>query len=170
MIGAANVSYSSVDFTDVPVRKEGPERCRVLLVDDDPHALAPLESLLASDGYIIESARSVDEAITIFQREPAHVVVTDLVMPGKSGIDLTRMVKERSPMTGVLLVTGHSSMKTAVNGRKAGAVDYIPKPIEPRKIRLLVADMVRGMPTELPLRATGGDSDVVQFDGFVARS
>jgi DNA-binding NtrC family response regulator len=152
-------------------RREGPEKCRVLLVDDDPHALEPLESLLTADGYEVVDARSADEAVEVFSKEAAHIVITDLVMPGgKSGIDLTKAIKERSPMTAVVLVTGHSSMKTAVSGLKAGAFDYLTKPIEPRKVRLMVSELARDMPADLPLRATPIDNEVVQFDGFVARS
>jgi DNA-binding NtrC family response regulator len=161
---------STFDSLEVPFRREGPEHCRVLLVDDDPHALTSLGTLLASDGYEVENAQTADEALAIFQRDAAHIVVSDLVMPGKSGIDLTKAIKERSPMTAVLLVTGHSSMKTAVNGLKAGAYDYLTKPLEPRKIRLMISDLARDMPTELPLRAGGNDNEVVQYDGFVARS
>src|SRR5688572_29413773 len=74
---------------------DGPGRCRVLLVDDHPNALAPLQALLFADGYEVTCARSAEEAITTFHKEAAHIVVTDLIMPGKSGIELTKVVKER---------------------------------------------------------------------------
>jgi DNA-binding NtrC family response regulator len=170
-LDSAAVVSSTFEPDRTPPPREGPEHCRVLLVDDDPHSLTSLETLLAADGYEVSNARSADEAIALFRKEAAHIVITDLVMPGgKSGIDLTKAVKERSPMSAVLLVTAHSSMKTAVSGLKAGAFDYITKPIEPRKVRLMVSELARDMPSDLPLRTAPADNEVVQFDGFIARS
>lgn len=144
---------------------------RVLLVDDDPTVLEPLAAILAPDGYEVLTAGSTEEALHIFQNSPAHVVVADLVMPGKNGIELTRQVKERSPGTAVLMVTGHGTMKTAMGALKAGAADFLLKPVDPRKLRLLVAELARSVPLQLPLRARTDAADgVVQFDGFVARS
>lgn len=161
----------TMSMTDHPSARLGPSACRVLLVDDDPRSLEPLKELLAEDGYTVSTARSAEEAMTSFQREAAHIVVTDLVMPGgRNGVDLIKQVKERSPMTAAVLVTGHSSMRTAVSSMKAGAADYLSKPFEPRRVRALVADLARAVPADLPLRATEGATDVVLFDGFVARS
>lgn len=147
------------------------QSCRVLLVDDDINALEPLEELLTADGYTVTAARSAEEALTRFHQEPAHILVTDLVMPGgKNGVDLIKQIKERSPMTAVVMITGHSSMRTAVSSMKAGAADYLSKPLEPRRVRALVADLARSVPNDLPLRAVEGDNEVVVFDGFVAKS
>lgn len=144
---------------------------RVLLVDDEPDALEPLGELLSEEGYAVTVARSANEAMDRFQQEPAHILVTDLVLPGgPNGVDLIRHIKERSPMTAAVMITGHSSTRSAVTSMKAGAADYLPKPLEPRRVRALLADLAETVPHELPLRATKGETDVLEFDGFVAKS
>jgi two-component system response regulator HydG len=147
-----------------------PARVRILLVDDSPADLEPLAMLLQRDGYRLRTVTSVDEALTAFDREPAHVVVTDFVMPGKNGADLAKAVRDRSPSTAVLVLTGHPGTKQAVSSIKSGAFDYLSKPYEPRRIREIVAELARRVPGDLPLRAHGADSEVVSFDGLVARS
>ncbi len=146
------------------------EHYRVLLVDDAPDDLEPLALLLRADGYEVETASTVDEAVAQFEKHPAHAVVTDLVMPGRSGADLAKVLRQRSPMTGVLVVTGHPTTKSAVACLKNGAADYLQKPVEPRRLRALVGEMCHLAPADLPLRAKEGDGQVVQFDGFVAKS
>jgi DNA-binding NtrC family response regulator len=91
-------------------------------------------------------------------------------MPGRNGADLARAVRERSPGTGVLVLTGHPGTRQAISCIKNGAFDYLSKPYEPRRIREIVADLARQVPADLPLRAHGPDSEVVSFDGLVARS
>ncbi len=150
--------------------RPSPVPYRVLLVDDAPDDLEPLALILREEGYEVETAATVDEAVDRFDRRPAHAVITDLVMPGRSGADLAKAVHDRSPMTGVVVVTGHPTAKTAVSSLKNGAADYLQKPVEPRRLKAMVSDLCRQAPHDLPLRAREGDSEVVQFDGFVARS
>jgi len=152
-------------------RRSGPGRYRVLVVDDDTELASSIEALLAGDGYRVESAPDAEQALAKLAQEPAHAIVADLMMPGKSGIDLVRLARERSPQTAAVIITGHASMKAAVSALKAGAADYLVKPVDPGRLRALVATMLESVPEELPLRAgTDAGTAVVQFDGFIARS
>lgn len=112
---------------------------RILAVDDDPEALGAVVDLLRRDGHDVDTASSAEEAEERIRAGPYHLVITDLVMPGRSGIDLTRSVRERLPGASVIVVTGHANLQTAIAALKAGAVDYLTKPVETRQLRAVVA-------------------------------
>ncbi|HEY0840606.1 MAG TPA: sigma-54 dependent transcriptional regulator [Vulgatibacter sp.] len=112
---------------------------RILAVDDDPEALAAVVDLLRRDGYEVDTAQSAEDAERRIGSSIYDLVITDLVMPGRSGIDLTRTVRERLPRASVIVVTGHANLQTAIAALKAGAVDYLTKPVEARQLRAVVA-------------------------------
>ena len=108
---------------------------KILAVDDDAAALEAVVDLLRGEGNEVHAAAGAEEAEDLLHRESYHLVITDLVMPGgKSGIDLTRVVKENLPQAQVLMVTGQPSLQSAVTALKAGAVDYLTKPVDPGKL------------------------------------
>lgn len=112
---------------------------RILAVDDDPAALGAVVDLLRRDGHEVDTASSSEEADDRIRHTSYHLVITDLVMPGRSGIELTRTVKERLPDASVIVVTGHANLQTAISALKAGATDYLTKPVEARQLRTIVA-------------------------------
>ena len=145
---------------------------KILAVDDDAAALEAVVDLLRGEGYEVHAASSAEEAEELLHRESYHLVVTDLVMPGgKSGIELTRVVKENLPQAVVLMVTGQPSLQTAVTALKAGAVDYLTKPVDPRKLKAMVAKLLEGRPLYVPNRLLAEGRDrTMEFDGMVSRS
>lgn len=104
---------------------------RILCVDDDATARAVyvggLEEALPDD-QVVEAA-SGEEAVDRLGRESFDVVLTDLVMPGISGLEVLRAAKSHSPSTEVIVVTGQASVDTAVDAMRRGARDYLEKPI-----------------------------------------
>lgn len=158
------------DYSPAPSSPPGAHR-RLLLVDDDPLTVQSMAQIFEAEGFEVFTASSSEEAMQVFQENPAHVVIADLVMPGKSGIELTRQVKELSPGTSVVVITGHASTRAAVGALKSGAADFLPKPVEPDTLRLVVSELSRDLPKHLFLRSQpGSDDEVMHFDGFVARS
>lgn len=144
---------------------------KILAVDDDSAALEAVVDLLRGEGYDVHAASSGEEAVELLHRETYHLVVTDLVMPGMSGVELTRLVKENLPETAVLLVTGHGSLGVAVEAWKAGAADYLTKPVEPSRLKQQIASILEGRPPWVPNRLlTEGKGHPLEFDGMVARS
>ena len=145
---------------------------KILAVDDDTAALEAVVDLLRGEGYEVHAASSAEEAEELLHRESYHLVITDLVMPGgKNGVELTRIVKENLPQAVVLMVTGHASLQTAVTALKAGAVDYLTKPVDPRKLKGMVAKLLEGRPLYVPNRLLAeGRERTVEFDGMVSRS
>ena len=100
----------------------------ILAVDDAPNTLEVLERNLTSQGYQVFTAQSVPEAITILETTPVDLVITDLKMPGGSGLDLIRHVRENFKETEVMMITGYPTVEGAVRAVKTGAEEYLTKP------------------------------------------
>src|SRR5690606_12755889 len=101
----------------------------VLLVEDDKVAAVALRSALVRAGYHVEVASNVDEALGLFVPSTFDVVVTDLVMPGRSGLDLLRHVDRSEPLLPVIIVTGDQSVQAAAEAVRGDAFDYLTKPV-----------------------------------------
>jgi len=111
---------------------------QVLLIDDDTPNREALALLLAKAGYQAATAASGEEALAILAETPYAVIVTDLFLPGVSGIDILKKVKSDHPFSNVILITGHASAETAVEAMKEGAFDYITKPVAFDKLKILI--------------------------------
>jgi two-component system response regulator HydG len=105
-------------------------KARILVVDDEPSARSGLEKLLASEGYAIRTAADGNGALEMSLEVPPDVVVTDLRMPGMDGLDLLARLRERDPQLPVIVVTAFGDVASAVAAMRAGAADYITKPID----------------------------------------
>jgi len=104
------------------------EKERILVVDDSADTLEVIERNLTSKNLRVFKAFSVDEAVKVLEATPVDVVVTDLKMPGASGIDLIRHVRENYKDTEVMMITGYPSVEGAVEAVKTGAEEYLAKP------------------------------------------
>ena len=100
----------------------------ILAVDDAPTTLEVLERNLTTQGYRVFTAQSVPEAITLLKTTPVDLVITDLKMPGVSGLDLIRHVRENFKETEVIMITGYPTVEGAVKAVKTGAEEYLTKP------------------------------------------
>jgi DNA-binding NtrC family response regulator len=105
-----------------------PEREAILVVDDSPDALEVLQRNLASQAFRVFTARNVPEAVKVLTATPIDLVITDLKMPGQTGVDLVRHVRENFKETEVMIVTGYPTVRSAVAAVKTGAEDYLAKP------------------------------------------
>lgn len=101
---------------------------RILVVDDAPDTLEVLQRNLASEGFQVFTAHNVSEALRILDEIMVDLVITDLKMPGASGLDLVRHVRSNLPDTEVIMITGYASVEGAVQAIKQGAEEYLPKP------------------------------------------
>jgi len=101
----------------------------ILLVDDEEGIRTVLSIALMDMGYPVDAAKDVDCALELFNAKLHPIVVTDIKMPGKSGIELLREIKAIAPETEVIMITGHGDMDLAVQSLKHDAFDFITKPI-----------------------------------------
>jgi DNA-binding NtrC family response regulator len=110
----------------------------VLVVDDDAATRDGLVALLESWGYDASSAADGSTALKICDKQLPAAVVTDLMMPGMSGLEFIHALAERVHQVSVIFLTGQASLETAVQAIKLGAYDYLPKPLEPQRLRAVL--------------------------------
>jgi two-component system response regulator HydG len=118
-------------------------KLRLLLVDDDPTARSVLEAVLQRDGHEIFSADDGPSALQVAAEHPPDVVVTDLQMPEMSGVELMKKLREQDRTLPVIIVTGHAQVDTAIDAMRAGAQDYLTKPINVNALRLAIERAVQ---------------------------
>jgi two-component system, NtrC family, response regulator HydG len=112
---------------------------RILVVEDDqPHAEA-LEAVLESEGYEVERADSTEAALDRLRARSFDVVLTDLILGERDGLELLREARRMLPELSVFLITGHASVETAVSAMREGAADYLTKPVNAAELRARVA-------------------------------
>jgi len=104
------------------------EPSTLLIVDDDPNIRELLTAKLTHLGYACRTADGADRALSILERESIHLVLSDIMMPGLSGIDLLQRLVQGYPETAVVMLTAAADAQIAVQAMKLGAYDYITKP------------------------------------------
>lgn len=109
-------------------------RAHILIVDDSPTFQKQLSGLLGKRGYRLACASSGEEAVQLLRTGHFNLVLTDIIMPGMSGLNLLKMIKETSPDREVIIVTGNASSFTAIKALRLGAYDFIVKPIDDETI------------------------------------
>ncbi len=117
-------------------------RIRLLVVDDEQSIRKLCMTVGEALGFACLEADSGESALALLEEQPAHVILTDLVMPNMSGLEFLEKVKKLLPRTEVAVMTGHGSVETAVQAMKLGAYDYISKPFSPlEELRLFLRRM-----------------------------
>jgi DNA-binding NtrC family response regulator len=117
-------------------------RIRLLIVDDEQSIRRLCVTVGEALGFVCLEAASGETAIALLEEQPAHMILTDMVMPNMSGLEFLEKVKKMLPRTEVAVMTGHGSVETAVQAMKLGAYDYISKPFSPlEELRLFLRRM-----------------------------
>ncbi|SFJ86894.1 sigma-54-dependent transcriptional regulator [Myroides guanonis] len=107
---------------------------KILVIDDDVSFCVMLKTFLEKKGYHVTNAFNFQDAQQAVDKENFDVVLTDVRLPDSDGIELLKYIKNKSAQTQVILMTGYTEIKTAVNAMKLGAFDYVGKPINPDEI------------------------------------
>ena len=113
----------------------------ILVVDDEEIMRNGLCEPLAALGFDVRGAASAEEALKLFEEREAHIVITDLRLPGMSGMQLLSRVLDKKPATAMLVMTAFGSVETAVDAMKKGAFDYITKPFSFDEIQIMIEKM-----------------------------
>jgi DNA-binding NtrC family response regulator len=108
---------------------------KILIIDDEARLCTVLKAGLEQSQLSVTTANSGESALQAFEIDPFDIVVTDIKMPGLSGLDVLETVKNRYPDTEVLLMTAYADAQTAVEAMKAGAYDYLIKPFDIQELR-----------------------------------
>jgi DNA-binding NtrC family response regulator len=107
------------------------EKTRLLIVDDEAVIREGLKRILEAESFVVESCSSGFKALEILQKSEFDLIITDLKMPGMSGLEVLSSVRTLQPDIPVILITGYASIDTAVEAMRNGAADYLSKPFTP---------------------------------------
>ena len=119
---------------------------RILVVDDEPDLRTLYELTLLRQGFLVETAEDLASALDCLDRHRFDVVITDVRLPDGLGIDILRHLKTRHRSERSVVITAHGSAENAVESLKAGAFDYLTKPVELQQFRAVVAAALRSLP------------------------
>jgi DNA-binding NtrC family response regulator len=106
------------------------EKMKLMLVDDEERFLATTSKLMTRMGYDVLTAASGADALALLRENLVHVVILDVKMPGMDGIATLKEIKRQYPMVEVIMLTGHATVESAIEGLQSGATDYLMKPAD----------------------------------------
>jgi DNA-binding response OmpR family regulator len=143
---------------------------RILSVEDDERIRTAVKLALEDEGWSVEEADTGEEALNAFQRQPADVVLIDIMLPGIDGFDVCRSIRRVSDVP-IVMVTARADTHDVVAGLEAGADDYLTKPFAPKELSARIRALLRRV------RATDaaathlrfGDLEIIPDEGVVRR-
>ena len=114
---------------------------RVLIVEDEDATRAGLAELVRTWGFMTEAAANGEEALRLVTTFRPSIVVSDMVMPKMDGLELLKALRDEADQLKVILLTAQGSVETAVEALKLGAADYLTKPVDTQKLKLLLSSI-----------------------------
>jgi DNA-binding NtrC family response regulator len=142
----------------------------VLIVDDEKHTREGLQQVL-SDNYDVSIAASADEAFNLLDAQPFDVVLTDLRMPGKSGLKVIDKALALPQRPAVLMMTAYGNIDTAVEAMKRGAIDFLTKPVNIERLEVLIQRALKTKTLEIEVQQLHERLDEkFSFTGIVGNS
>ena len=144
---------------------------KVLFIDDDEQILSIVEQYLSRSGFDVTTVSSGRKAIEMVRDEDYSVVFTDLIMPEISGMELLKQIKEVSPETEVIVVSGYGTIETAIEAMKLGSYDFLQKPINFDRFKILIERIIeRQKLQEENLRIRSQLKERYKYDDLVGTS
>src|ERR1700683_5794838 len=140
----------------------------LVIIDDNAGSLELLSTALARPGLRIFTAQDPEEGVEIVFREHPQIVLTDLVMPGLSGLEVLERIVEFDPAIDVILMTAHYTSETAVEAIQKGASDYLNKPISISALRERISRLVEDAHRRQRATAIANQTmDTSRFEGMI---
>lgn len=116
---------------------------RLLIVEDEETLRASLKRVFSKDGYQAEAVESAEAALEMLEKDIYDIIITDIILPGIDGIELLKRIKEKFPDQIVIIITAYASLETAVEALRAGAYDYVIKPIIHEELKQIVKNALK---------------------------
>ncbi len=123
-------------------------QARILIIDDDATHREGMAILLEDESYSVDQAEGAETAMKLIREHRYDLVITDYKMQKIDGMELLKMINDFNPLLPVIMVTGYSSIEHAVEAIHLGALDYIPKPVDPAKLKNVVRRVLRSRAAE----------------------
>ncbi|MEK6744710.1 MAG: sigma-54 dependent transcriptional regulator, partial [Nitrospirota bacterium] len=143
----------------------------ILLIDDDQSLRRVIEYSLIENGFAVRPAASGEEGLAFFQKEPFDVVITDITMPGMSGMEVLEKVRKADQGLPVIIITAYGTIESAVSAMKQGAFDYITKPFNRDELRITLDRALKMRRLEMEnVRLRAEVIDRYRFDAIVGGS
>ncbi len=111
---------------------------KILIVDDERNILRMLNRFLTKEGFQVETARNFEEATSRFTDGGFSLVLSDMRLPGRSGLEVLKWIKQKNPEIPVIIITAHGSIENAVEAMKSGAANYLTKPVDLEEMLAIV--------------------------------
>lgn len=148
----------SVPLESVPavVPRETKASISVLVVDDEHTVRESCASLLRSEGFKVEVQGRADEAAHLIRRKTFDIILSDLYLPDITGMDLLAIAREKSPSSIFILMTGNPSIESSIEGLRAGAWDYLPKPFSASHLHITLGRAAHAVAVAREKEAGGG--------------
>ncbi len=138
---------------------------KILVVDDEANICQNVKKILSKKNYDVTTALNADEALEKLAKDSYALLISDIIMPGKNGLELLKMVKNQWPLTKAMIMTAFASTDTAMKSIRLGALDYIPKPFTPQELRTKVGQALSGKLSEARTSAAEKELiDVIDLD------
>ena len=143
---------------------------RILTVEDDERIRTAVKMALEDEGWVVEEAESGERALEAFTRNPADVVLIDIMLPGIDGFALCRSIRRTSDVP-IVMVTARADTHDVVAGLEAGADDYLTKPFAPKELSARIRALLRRIrtPDATSTHLRFGDLEIVPEEGVVRR-
>ncbi len=144
---------------------------RILTVEDDERIRSAVKLALEDEGWVVDEAASGEEALDLFGREAANVVLIDIMLPGIDGFELCRQIRRNSDVP-IVMVTARVDTHDVVAGLEAGADDYLTKPFAPKELSARIRALLRRVrsPEVGPSTIRIGDLEISPDEGAVRRN
>jgi DNA-binding NtrC family response regulator len=115
----------------------------ILIVEDEETLRESIKRIFVKDGFAVEGAESAEQGLALFETNVYDIIISDIILPGMDGIEMLARVREQKPDQIVIVVTAYASLDTSVKALRAGAYDYIMKPIIHEEIKQIVRNALR---------------------------
>lgn len=141
---------------------------RILCIDDEENVLITIQAVLEEDGHVVQIAQQTDQGVELLRSTPFDLVLTDLRIDERDGMDILRSVKAVDPEIVVIMLTGYASLQSAIQALRAGAYDYLIKPCDVNELKMTIQRGLekRGLAIALKARVAELEGANARIAGF----